>query len=63
MYEEFAGWPELAEEEWSRLAKKGFDALPREIRVYLDRISKEMRAPIRLVSVGRARDATIAMEA
>ncbi|TLZ58337.1 MAG: adenylosuccinate synthetase, partial [Methanobacteriota archaeon] len=32
---------------------------PRELKTYLDRISKEMRAPIRIVSVGRARDATI----
>jgi len=59
VYEEFPGWPELKEEEWSRLAKKGLDALPREMRAYLDRISKEMRAPVRIVSLGRARDATI----
>ena len=59
VYEEFPGWPELTEEEWSRLAKKGLDALPQEMRAYLDRISKEMRAPVRIVSLGRARDATI----
>jgi adenylosuccinate synthase len=59
VYEEFPGWPELKEDEWSRLAKKGLDALPREMRAYLDRISKEMRAPVRIVSLGRARDATI----
>jgi adenylosuccinate synthase len=29
------------------------------MRAYLDRISKEMRAPVRIVSLGRARDATI----
>ena len=41
------------------LAKKGFDALPKELKTYVARISTEMRAPIRIVSVGRARDATI----
>ena len=59
VYEEFDGWPNITDEEWTALAKKGFDALPRELKTYLDRISKEMRAPIRIVSVGRARDATI----
>src|SRR3989441_4670376 len=59
VYEEFDGWPNLTDEEWAVLAKKGFGALPKELKTYLDRISKEMRAPIRIVSVGRARDATI----
>jgi len=59
VYEEFDGWPNITDEEWAVLAKKGFDALPRELKTYVERISKEMRAPIRIVSVGRARDATI----
>ena len=36
---------------------------PDAIRAYLDRIAKEMRAPVRIVSVGRARDATIHLAA
>ena len=59
VYEEFDGWPNITDEEWAALAKKGFDALPKELKTYVARISTEMRAPIRIVSVGRARDATI----
>jgi len=57
--QEFAGWPDLKEDEWGRLARKGYDALPETMRAYLDAISKAMRAPIRVVSVGQSREATI----
>ena len=59
VFEEFAGWPDLKEDEWGRLARKGYDALPETMRAYLDAISKAMRAPIRVVSVGQSREATI----
>ena len=59
VYEEYAGWPDLEEKEWTRLARKGLDALPETLRAYVDVISREMRAPLRLVSVGRSREATI----
>ena len=59
VYEEFDGWPDLKEEEWGRLAKKGYDALPEAVRAYLDFVSRTTGVPIRIVSVGRSRDATI----
>ena len=59
VFEEFAGWPDLKEDEWGRLARKGYDALPETMRAYLDAISKAMRAPIRVVSLGQSREATI----
>ena len=63
IYEEFEGWPELKEDAWARLAKSGYDALPASMRAYLDAISETMRTPIRLVSIGRSRDATIDLAA
>src|SRR3989454_404882 len=59
VYEEHAGWPALEEKEWPRLARKGLDALPETLRAYVDVISREMRAPLRLVSLGRSREGTI----
>src|SRR3989442_4903062 len=53
VYEEFDGWPELKEDEWGRLANKGYDALPESMRAYVDTISDAMRTPVRLLSVGR----------
>src|SRR5213594_1138448 len=63
VYEEYEGWPELEEDAWARLAKSGYDALPASMRAYLDAISETMRTPIRLVSIGRSRDATIDLAA
>ncbi len=59
VYADFAGWPDLPEKEWGGIAAKGVDALPEAVRTYLDALSKAMRAPVRIVSVGRSRDATI----
>ena len=63
VYEEFDGWPDLSEAEWRRLAQKGYDALPEPTRAYTEMISRAMGAPLWLVSVGRARDATIDLRA
>src|SRR2546428_7442719 len=46
VYEEYEGWPELEEKEWTRLAKKGDGALPGTLRSYVHMISREMRAPL-----------------
>jgi len=59
VYEEFDGWPDLTGKEWQGLARKGYDALPDTVRAYLENISETLHAPLRLVSVGREREATI----
>jgi len=59
VYEDLPGWPDLSEGEWLAIAKRGYDALPETARSYLERISEEMRAPVRVVGVGRDRAATI----
>ena len=58
-YREFRGWPDLAETEWISLAKKGKRALPAAVRAYLAFIEAQLGVPVRIVSVGRPRSATI----
>ncbi|HLB69132.1 MAG TPA: hypothetical protein VJN63_11885, partial [Thermoplasmata archaeon] len=55
-------WPDLTGKEWQGLARKGYDALPGTVRAYLEMISETLHAPLRLVSVGRSRDATIDLQ-
>ncbi len=59
VYEEMAGWPDLKESEWVAIAKKGFAALPKKAREYIDRIEAITKAKVKIVSVGQAREATI----
>lgn len=63
VYEDLRGWEDLSEAQWQAVAKRGYDALPGAAREFLDRIAREMRAPIRLVGVGRDRAATVQVEA
>jgi adenylosuccinate synthase len=59
VYEEMEGWPDLSTAEWGAIAKKGYDALPLQARRYVERIEQIMKTPVRLISVGQGRDATI----
>ncbi|MEM3030726.1 MAG: adenylosuccinate synthase [Candidatus Micrarchaeia archaeon] len=59
VYEELPGWKDLPHEEWKRLARKGFNALPAELRAYVKRVARLVRVPLYAISVGRDRSATI----
>lgn len=59
VYREFKGWPELTEEEWIALAKRGLRALPAAARTYLRFLEAQLKVPLAIVSVGRSRAATI----
>jgi len=59
VYEEMEGWPDLSTTEWGAIAKKGYDALPLQARRYVERIEQIMKTPVRLISVGQGRDATV----
>ncbi|MFH1285514.1 MAG: adenylosuccinate synthase [Candidatus Micrarchaeota archaeon] len=62
VYEDLDGWEELSEKEWEALARKGYDALPAQMRAYVERISKLCSVPIYLVSIGRGRESTIVLK-
>ncbi|MGD0423538.1 MAG: adenylosuccinate synthase [Candidatus Bathyarchaeia archaeon] len=58
-YEEMKGWPDLSESEWATIAKKGYDALPKEAKDYVAKIETIAKVPVKIVSIGEMRDATI----
>lgn len=62
IYEEMNGWPDLTETEWDAIAKKGYDALPKEARDYVTKIESIARVPVKIISIGQKRDATISRE-
>ncbi|MBI5159749.1 adenylosuccinate synthase [Candidatus Micrarchaeota archaeon] len=62
IYEEFDSWQDASEKEWGEIAKKGYNALPKEMRAYVERISQLTKIPISIVSIGAERDATIQLK-
>ncbi len=59
VYREFKGWGDLSESDWIATAKKGKRALPEAVRRYLGFIEARLKIPVRIISVGRPRAATI----
>jgi len=58
-YQEFDGWGDHADGEWTEIAGQGYQALPEQMRTFLSFIEHELDVPIEIVSVGPARDQTI----
>jgi adenylosuccinate synthase len=54
-YEIQAGWGDLPDNIWD----KGFNALPETLRSYIAFIEKEVKCPVKIVSVGPQRHETI----
>ncbi|MCX8197910.1 MAG: adenylosuccinate synthase [Candidatus Micrarchaeota archaeon] len=61
IYKSFPGWQDLGKD-WGKAAKKGFSALPKEARQYLDFISKSAKVPIYFVGVGPGRSDAIVLK-
>jgi adenylosuccinate synthase len=59
MYREFKGWPDLPEPEWIGIAKRGRRALPESTQRYVAFIESQLKVPVRILSVGRSRAATM----
>ena len=53
IYEELEGWKAPT------TGARRFDDLPRQARVYVERVSELSRAPVSLISVGPERESTI----
>lgn len=58
-YIEMEGWPDYSEEEWTEIAKKGYEALPKAMIEYIRKIEEYLRVPVILVSIGAERNQTI----
>ncbi|MCQ5375828.1 MAG: adenylosuccinate synthetase, partial [Methanomassiliicoccales archaeon] len=59
VYKEFDGWEEWSKDETAEICRKGYDALPKEMKEYLNFISSFTGIPISIVSIGPKRDETI----
>ncbi len=58
-YQEFDGWDDHTNGEWTEIASQGYDVLPEQMKTYLNFIEHELNVPIEIVSVGPARAQTI----
>jgi adenylosuccinate synthase len=61
VYESLDGWPDFSEEEWRKIANKGYYALPNEMRNYLKRIEEIAGVSIYFISIGPGRESTISL--
>ncbi|MFX1469488.1 MAG: adenylosuccinate synthase [Promethearchaeota archaeon] len=62
IYRSFKGWNELSREKWREIAKKGYDALPSTMKLYLQAIREELKIDIAMISIGPDRDETIVLD-
>ncbi len=59
VYEYMDGWNDLSREELERIVEQGYDALPENMKKYLDKIESTVGVPIELISFGPERKMTI----
>ncbi len=59
VYQQLQGWEEFSAGKGADCAAKGYESLPSNLKAYLDFVSKNVGAPIRIVSLGKERDETI----
>jgi adenylosuccinate synthase len=59
VYEYVPGWQNLSEEDFALIVKKGYNALPVNMKKYIKKIEQEIKVPVELISVGPDRKATI----
>lgn len=61
IYDELDGWGYYSKDEWERMIKKGYEALPENMKRYINYIQKATGVEIELISVGPRRWETIDM--
>jgi adenylosuccinate synthase len=52
IYEEVKGWEKISEDEWRRVAERGWEALPDEAKAYVELLEDLLGKPIKLISIG-----------
>ncbi|QLJ53048.1 MAG: Adenylosuccinate synthetase [Candidatus Fermentimicrarchaeum limneticum] len=62
VYKEMKGWQEFEVGKAEEVAKKGYDALPKELKDYVAEVSKLSSTPVYLVSIGPGREETIILK-
>ncbi|MEJ2277412.1 MAG: adenylosuccinate synthetase [Candidatus Lokiarchaeota archaeon] len=62
VYTTMEGWEKISREEWSQIAKKGYEALPESMKRYLEKIEEILGTKIALISLGPERSDTIVLD-
>ena len=62
IYKTFNGWEPKTSEEWSEIAKQGYEALPLTMKTYLQFIKEELQKNIAMISIGPDRNDTIVID-
>ena len=62
IYREFKGWDRISSDEWSEIAKQGYDSIPDTMKVYLEAIKSELDIDIAMISIGPKRKDTIVLD-
>ena len=62
VYEELDGWANISGDEWKKIVKRGYVALPKELKNYLKTIEKIGEVPVYLISIGPERESTISLK-
>jgi len=57
IYKEFKGWEKR--DDWSRIAKDGYDSIPDSMKTYIEAIENELNTKIAMISIGPNRNDTI----
>ncbi|MHA1378771.1 MAG: adenylosuccinate synthase [Candidatus Helarchaeota archaeon] len=59
IYTEMPGWKDKTQKEWEEVIKKGYDAIPENMKKYLKKIKEFLSCPFSLISLGPRREDTI----
>ena len=59
VYKTFNGWEPKTGEEWSEVARQGYDALPDNMKTYIQAIKDELQIDLAMISIGPNRNDTI----
>jgi len=59
VYEMMPGWDDISAEDFKAMIATGYQALPANMRKYIERIEQEVGVPVEIVSVGPGREETI----
>jgi len=61
LYKKFDGWDPCSREEWTSIAKSGYNSIPKTMKIYLDFIKEFTKTKIAMISIGPDRNDTIVL--
>lgn len=62
IYEKFDGWEPRSREEWTRIAKEGYNSLPENMKIYIKAIENGLSTEFAMISIGPDRMETIILK-